>query len=88
MKANMHRRETHRYMNTFIYDDPFASIRAIASQSEGEMLKHLDIYHDPNTRFQVSTWSGLSGECSLIPLALAVEVSGYCRDVLSKLAMA
>ena len=34
------------------------------------MLKYLDIYRDPNTRFRVTTWRG--GRV-VTPLAMAVE---------------
>ena len=45
---------------------------AIASQNKSAMDEHLDIYHDPKTRFHVRTWRG---ECNLTPLAFAVEIA-------------
>ena len=52
---------------------PTQSVRAIVRQSGDGMLHHLDIYRNPETRFEVTTWSG---QCVLTPLALAVEEPG------------
>ena len=38
-------------MSTFIDDDPFPPMHAKANQGEDEMLNHLGIYRNPNTRF-------------------------------------
>ena len=62
-------------MTTYIDNDPLSPICAMVFESEAEMLEHLDIYHDPNTRFHLRTWSG---EYMLTPLALAVEIATYC----------
>ena len=65
------------FMTTYIDEDPLPPIHAIVFGSEAAMLAHLDIYHDPNTRFYVRTWSG---ECVLTPLALAVEITARALD--------
>jgi hypothetical protein len=58
-----------------IYADPNPAVHAIVHQETGAMLRdHLVEYRNPNTRFAVTTWRG---ECTLPPLALAVEVPGY-----------
>ena len=54
----------------YIDEDPLPHIRAIVMQNEAAMLEQLDIYRNPDTLFHVRTWSG---ECKLIPLALAVQ---------------
>ena len=38
------------------------------------MLQCLGVYRDPSTAFEVQTWSG---RCTLTPLGLAIELSGY-----------
>ena len=57
--------------------DPRPLIRAMVYQDEDAMLVHLDIYSNPNTRFQVSchvrTWGW---ECKLTLLA-AVEIAAW-----------
>ena len=56
--------------NTYIDDDPYPPIHDIVMGSEALMLKYLDIYRNPNTRFRVTTWRG--GRV-VTPLAMAVE---------------
>ena len=57
-------------LNTYIDDDLYPPIHAIVMGSEALMLEHLDIYHNPNTRFHVRAWRG---ERVVTPLAMAVE---------------
>ena len=53
-------------MTIFIDEDPQPPIHAIVIESVAAMRHHLGIYHDPNTRFYVRTWSG---ECQNDPLS-------------------
>ena len=58
----------------FVKEDPLPPIRAIVMEREDAMLKQLDNYRNPNTRFHVKTWSW---ECVLPPLALVVEIAFF-----------
>ena len=49
------------------------ALRAIPEQNAMEMQMRVNVYRNPNTRFDVETWNG---PCTLPPLALAVEASG------------
>ena len=57
-----------------VYNDMYSPVRAIVHQHTDKMAQHLNLYSNPDTRFEVTTWSG---RCRLTPLALAVEVPGY-----------
>ena len=73
------RKPFHPLINAIMPDaaDLQASRLAIETSNRDKMLQHLDIYQNPNTRFRVNTWNG---ECSLTPLAFAMEVPSYDID--------
>ena len=58
----------------YIDEDPRPPIHVIMIEDADAMLEQLDIYHNPDTRFHVRTWSW---ECVLTPLALAVEIASF-----------
>jgi len=64
---------------TYVHRHHLPAVRAIAEQCSLEANKHLHIYSNPNTTFDVQTWRG---ECTLTPLGLAMEVPGYSFHVM------
>jgi len=62
------------YPSMSVYTDPRLPVRAIVQHDIEAMRQCLHVYRDPNTTFEVKSWSG---PCILTPLGLAVEVCGY-----------